>query len=237
MKEGEEYQAGKVDSVMARKEKVKERDKERIEEASTSRKVEKKWNQKQRENRKKRIEEGEELEEGKIEEVKDRQEKVKEQDQERLENADERRRNALDEVKAKGEEQKALHERRKLDKEEANNQLHDRIEKHKKKKKREEEEAAKRREEALKNIEEKEFPRPKEYDEYHRDKLAKEYPQGVTEETYKKNGKVIIRRVVVRKNKADDYHKTVTKWNTYYFKNGRSITQEQWKRETENLDL
>ncbi len=69
--------------------------------------------------------------------------------------------------------------------------------------------------------------------DYNRGKLANEYPQGVTEESYTEGNKVIIRRVVVQGNKADDYSKVIAKWGTFYFKNGQSISEQIWSRDTE----
>ncbi|MCB9167903.1 MAG: hypothetical protein H6595_10555 [Flavobacteriales bacterium] len=74
---------------------------------------------------------------------------------------------------------------------------------------------------------------PKDFADYNRSKLAQEYPQGVTEESYTEGNKVIIRRVVVNGNKADEYSKVIAKWGTYYFKNGQSITEMIWNTETE----
>ncbi|MCB9170179.1 MAG: hypothetical protein H6594_07505 [Flavobacteriales bacterium] len=74
---------------------------------------------------------------------------------------------------------------------------------------------------------------PKDYADYNRSKLAQEYPQGVTEESYTEGNKVIIRRVVVDGNKADEYSKVIAKWGTYYFRNGQSITEMIWNTETE----
>ncbi len=66
-----------------------------------------------------------------------------------------------------------------------------------------------------------------------RSKLAQEYPPGVTEESYTEGNKVIIRRVVVRGSRADEYSKVIAKWGTFYFKNGQSISEAIWARETE----
>ncbi|MBL7984460.1 MAG: hypothetical protein JNM91_05645, partial [Flavobacteriales bacterium] len=44
---------------------------------------------------------------------------------------------------------------------------------------------------------------------------------------------VIVRRVVVQGNKADNYTKVIGKSHTYYFKNGQSITEWIWAKETE----
>ncbi|HEY0977906.1 MAG TPA: hypothetical protein VGE21_10600 [Flavobacteriales bacterium] len=74
---------------------------------------------------------------------------------------------------------------------------------------------------------------PRSFADYNRSKLAAEYPQGVTEESYTEGNKVIIRRVVVQGNKADEYSKVIAKWGTFYFKNGQSITEPIWSRDTE----
>lgn len=74
---------------------------------------------------------------------------------------------------------------------------------------------------------------PKSFADYNRSKLATEYPQGVTEESYTEGNKVIIRRVLVNGNKADEYSKVIAKWGTFYFKNGQSITEMVWSRDTE----
>lgn len=74
---------------------------------------------------------------------------------------------------------------------------------------------------------------PRAFADYNRSKLAMEYPPGVTEESYTEGNKVIIRRVVVNGNKADEYSKVIAKWGTFYFKNGQSITEAIWSRETE----
>jgi len=66
-----------------------------------------------------------------------------------------------------------------------------------------------------------------------RSQLAMEYPPGVTEESRTEGNKVIVRRVVVYGNKADDYSKVIAKWGVFYFKNGYSISEHIWSRETE----
>lgn len=66
-----------------------------------------------------------------------------------------------------------------------------------------------------------------------RSKLAQDYPPGVTEESYTEGNKVIIRRVVVEGNRADEYSKVIAKWGTFYFKNGQSISELVWNKETE----
>lgn len=74
---------------------------------------------------------------------------------------------------------------------------------------------------------------PRAFAEHTRSKLAAEYPEGVTEESYTEGNKVIIRRVVVSGNRADEYSKVIAKWGTFYFKNGQSITEAIWSKETE----
>ena len=69
--------------------------------------------------------------------------------------------------------------------------------------------------------------------DYNRNQLALDYPQGVTEESYTEGNKVIIRRVVVNGNKADEYSKVIAKYGIFYFKNGQSITEMIWANETE----
>jgi tetratricopeptide (TPR) repeat protein len=92
--------------------------------------------------------------------------------------------------------------------------------------------AAKQRLETKEKLDNIEFAQPKSYDDYYLSQLAKDFQQGVTEETYTQPNKIIVRRVVVRGNKADDYHKVIAKWGTYYFQNGRSIAEHIWKRDT-----
>lgn len=71
------------------------------------------------------------------------------------------------------------------------------------------------------------------FDNFARNELASQYPQGVTEESYTEGNKVIIRRVLVQGNKADEYSKVIAKWGTFYFKNGQSITEHIWTVNTE----
>ena len=74
---------------------------------------------------------------------------------------------------------------------------------------------------------------PRVFADHNRSKLAQDYPPGVTEESYTEGNKVIIRRVVVNGNRADEFSKVIAKWGTFYFKNGQSITEAIWARETE----
>gem|GEM_PF-3256523 len=72
----------------------------------------------------------------------------------------------------------------------------------------------------------------KEDTDYHRTELALEYPQGVTEESSTLGNKVIITRFVVKGNRGDEYKKVLDKAGNYYFKNGQSISEQTWNRET-----
>ena len=75
--------------------------------------------------------------------------------------------------------------------------------------------------------------KPKDYQDYNANTLAREYPQGVTEESLTEGNKVIIRRIVVQGNKADTYSKVIAKWGTNYFKNGQAISEDIWRSATE----
>jgi tetratricopeptide (TPR) repeat protein len=66
----------------------------------------------------------------------------------------------------------------------------------------------------------------------YRSELAENYPQGVTEESSTLGNKVIITRIVVSGKKGDEYKKVVDKAGEYYFKNGLSISEDTWNRET-----
>ncbi len=69
-------------------------------------------------------------------------------------------------------------------------------------------------------------------DDIYRSELAENYPQGVTEESSTLGNKVIITRIVVSGKKGDEYKKVVDKAGEYYFKNGLSISENTWNRET-----
>lgn len=73
---------------------------------------------------------------------------------------------------------------------------------------------------------------PKAYDDYYRSELAENYPAGVSEESSTLGNKVIITRIVVKGNKGDEYKKVLDKAGNYYFKNGQSISEHTWNRET-----
>lgn len=92
--------------------------------------------------------------------------------------------------------------------------------------------ADKRREEYVEKNESIQINQPKDYDEYYRSELAENYPQGVSEESSTMGNKVIITRIVVKGNRGDEYKKVLDKAGNYYFKNGQSISENTWNRET-----
>lgn len=64
--------------------------------------------------------------------------------------------------------------------------------------------------------------------------LAREHPQGVTEETYQENEAYVIKRIVVEGDDYNEYLKIYYKWGgIYYKKNGEPITETIWNSETQ----
>src|SRR5690606_22593529 len=92
--------------------------------------------------------------------------------------------------------------------------------------------ADKRRTEAAYDLDRKQSNAPKAYDDYFRSQLAEDYPAGVSEESSTLGNKVIITRIVVKGNRGDEYKKVLDKAGNYYFKNGQSISENTWNRET-----
>jgi tetratricopeptide (TPR) repeat protein len=45
--------------------------------------------------------------------------------------------------------------------------------------------------------------------------------------------KVVVQRTITEGNKVDVYKMVVAKWGTFYFLNGKSITEDTWQRETQ----
>ena len=90
-----------------------------------------------------------------------------------------------------------------------------------------------RRENAKEQVDRTPLNQPRDFADYNRSILAQEYPPGVTEESYTEGNKVIIKRILVQGNKADEYSKVIAKWGTFYFKNGQSITEQIWTNDTE----
>lgn len=75
----------------------------------------------------------------------------------------------------------------------------------------------------------------KSVDDYQLPPGAENLEEGVQEKSYEEGNKMIIERVVRRGNKVDTYRKVISKTGIYYFKNGSSITETLWKRETLNV--
>lgn len=71
-----------------------------------------------------------------------------------------------------------------------------------------------------------------------KDELALIFPEGVTQKVYEKKneyGEVVertVRRVVVKGNKGNDYVFKKNKAGSFYFKNGKSISESTWDLET-----
>ena len=69
-------------------------------------------------------------------------------------------------------------------------------------------------------------------------KLALEYPEGITEKMFQRTNsrgdiiEVTILRIVVRGNKGDEYKKVKSKWGESFFKNGGITTEYIWDTET-----
>ena len=69
-------------------------------------------------------------------------------------------------------------------------------------------------------------------------KLALEYPEGITEKMFQRTNsrgdiiEVTILRIVVRGNKGDEYKKVKSKWGESFFKNGGITTEYVWDTET-----
>ncbi len=92
--------------------------------------------------------------------------------------------------------------------------------------------ADKKRNLAAENLSNTQSTEPKAYDDYFRSELAENYPPGVSEESSTLGNKVIITRIVVKGNRGDEYKKVLDKAGNYYFKNGQSISEHTWNRET-----
>lgn len=90
-----------------------------------------------------------------------------------------------------------------------------------------------KREQANEEVRGVDYSGEKHVNDYIPGSLAKQYSEGVTEETYEEGNAKIIKRIVVRGNKADEYKMVVMRSGTYYFKNGFSITKTTWNNETE----
>ena len=59
------------------------------------------------------------------------------------------------------------------------------------------------------------------------------YPQGITEETVETGNSIVIRRTKVTDKHADVYERVFYAWGgTYFYKNGKNITQSLWDKES-----
>jgi tetratricopeptide (TPR) repeat protein len=73
--------------------------------------------------------------------------------------------------------------------------------------------------------------------------LGEEFPEGVTEKTYIKRDKddvpvqIIVRRIVVIQGKGVEYRRIQTRNGVVYSRDGESITEAIWNRETQSADL
>ena len=66
--------------------------------------------------------------------------------------------------------------------------------------------------------------------------MAKKYPQGVTEEKEKEGNANITKRIVVKGNTGNLYVKKETGFGaTYYFKDGATITETEYIKNTEGI--
>jgi tetratricopeptide (TPR) repeat protein len=90
-----------------------------------------------------------------------------------------------------------------------------------------------RREQANDDARNTDYSGKKDYEDYQAGTLAQTYQQGVTEETYEEGNAKVVKRVVVKGNKADEYKMVVMRSGTYYFKNGASISKTTWNNDTE----
>ena len=92
--------------------------------------------------------------------------------------------------------------------------------------------------ERIEEYEEIKSQSPTMFSDENKQRLAEEYPQGVTEKMFQRkdaDGEVIevtILRIVVNGIKADEYKKVITKWGTSYFKNNGVISEYTWDTET-----
>ena len=68
-----------------------------------------------------------------------------------------------------------------------------------------------------------------------RRELADKYPQGITKEVLKEGSKTIYRTIYVVQDYGDEFLKVTAPHGTYYFKNGSSLTMQEFNRQLDNL--
>ncbi|MCB0794756.1 MAG: hypothetical protein KDB88_08470, partial [Flavobacteriales bacterium] len=161
------------------------------------------------------------------------QEAVREKLAEDMRHGRDRNDQAREEVLAMADAQRAMQERGSQLAEENRSRIADAKELNSKRESLLMEKAADQRLSERERLQDTPLNKQKDFADYNRSKLAQEYPPGVTEESYTEGNKVIIRRVVVSGNKADEYSKVIAKWGTFYFRNGQSISETIWTSETE----
>ena len=93
-----------------------------------------------------------------------------------------------------------------------------------------------KRELELEEINHTKWPGEKDPYDYVETDKSRGYKQGITEETFDEGNNKVIKRMVVKGNKVDEYKMVVTNHGTYYFKNGESITKSTWNTGTENIN-
>jgi len=75
---------------------------------------------------------------------------------------------------------------------------------------------------------------PRDAEDYILPDGAEDLSEGVQERSYEEGNKMVIERIVKRGNIVNTFRKIISKTGIYYFKDGRSITESTWKRETLN---
>ncbi|MDG1262155.1 MAG: hypothetical protein P8H59_06855 [Flavobacteriales bacterium] len=76
---------------------------------------------------------------------------------------------------------------------------------------------------------------PRDAEDYFLPEGGEDLSEGVQERSYEEGNKMVIERIVKRGNIVNTYRKIISKTGIYYFKDGRSITESSWKRETLNV--
>ena len=62
--------------------------------------------------------------------------------------------------------------------------------------------------------------------------LAKKFPQGKSEDTFKEGNKTVTQTVIVKGDRGDEYRKEVYSWGqVFYLKNGKKINESVYKKE------